>query len=105
MGEIDGGGGECEVHIVFLHHVHDIQVQVVLHLEERSGLIGEQVGGDEEIDAGIAKAGEPDKGRALFHRRAGFQHGGQEIRDMGIRLESLAIVDAMDPESGEITFR
>ena len=46
MGEIDGGGGKCEVHIVFLHHVHDIQVQVVLHLEERSGLIGEQVGGD-----------------------------------------------------------
>ena len=75
--QIHGGGGEGEVHAVFLHHVHDIQVQVVLHLEERSGLIGEQVGGDEEIDAGIAKAGEPDKGRALFHRRAGFQHGGQ----------------------------
>ena len=35
----------------------------------------------------------------------GFQKGGQEIRDLGIRLESLAIVDAMDAETGTITFR
>ena len=33
----------------------------------------------------------------------GFQHGGQEIRDMGIRLESLAIVDSMTDDS--LTFR
>ena len=35
----------------------------------------------------------------------GFQNGGQVIRNMGYHLESLAIVDSMDPETGEITFR
>ena len=35
----------------------------------------------------------------------GFQIGGQVIRNLGIQLESLAIVDAMDAETGAITFR
>ena len=35
----------------------------------------------------------------------GFQIGGQVIRNLGIQLESLAIVDAMDAETGSITFR
>ncbi len=35
----------------------------------------------------------------------GFQIGGQVIRNMGFHLESLAIVDAMDADTGEITFR
>ena len=35
----------------------------------------------------------------------GFQEGGHRIRNLGYRLESLAIVDAMDPETGAITFR
>ncbi|MCR4757721.1 MAG: xanthine phosphoribosyltransferase [Butyrivibrio sp.] len=35
----------------------------------------------------------------------GFQSGGQIIRNLGYRLESLAIVDGMDPATGEITFR
>lgn len=35
----------------------------------------------------------------------GFQEGGAMIREKGIRLESLAIVDAMDPATGAITFR
>ncbi len=35
----------------------------------------------------------------------GFQEGGAMIREKGIRLESLAIVDAMDSATGEITFR
>ena len=35
----------------------------------------------------------------------GFQIGGKVIRNLGYRLESLAIVDAMDPETGVITFR
>ena len=35
----------------------------------------------------------------------GFQIGGQIIRNLGIQLESLAIVDAMDAETGSITFR
>ncbi len=35
----------------------------------------------------------------------GFQEGGHRIRDLGYHLESLAIIDAMDDESGKITFR
>lgn len=35
----------------------------------------------------------------------GFQVGGQIIRNLGYHLESLAIVDAMDPATGKITFR
>ena len=35
----------------------------------------------------------------------GFQAGGQIIRNLGYHLESLAIVDAMDAETGAITFR
>ena len=35
----------------------------------------------------------------------GFQPGGAELRERGYRLESLAIVDAMDPETGTIEFR
>ncbi len=35
----------------------------------------------------------------------GFQPGGQLIRDKGIDVESLAIIESMDARSGEIVFR
>ena len=35
----------------------------------------------------------------------GFQDGGEKIRKLGYRLESLAIVDAMDVDSKTVTFR
>ena len=35
----------------------------------------------------------------------GFQYGGRAIRNMGYHLESLAIVDAMDADTGAIVFR
>ena len=35
----------------------------------------------------------------------GFQPGGRIIRNLGIQLESLAIVERMDSSTGEITFR
>ena len=35
----------------------------------------------------------------------GFQEGGHRIRNLGYRLESLAIVDEMDDETGTLTFR
>lgn len=35
----------------------------------------------------------------------GFQTGGRIIRNLGYQLESLAIVDAMNDETGEIVFR
>ena len=35
----------------------------------------------------------------------GFQDGGWRIRNLGYHLESIAIVDAMDAETGTVTFR
>lgn len=35
----------------------------------------------------------------------GFQEGGKLLRSKGVRVESLAIVDAMDEHTGEIVFR
>ena len=35
----------------------------------------------------------------------GFQFGGRSIRNLGYHLESLAIVDSMDAETGHIVFR
>lgn len=35
----------------------------------------------------------------------GFQDGGKNLRDAGYRVESLAIVESMDPENQIITFR
>ena len=34
----------------------------------------------------------------------GFQAGGKQIRDMGIDLKSLAIIESMNSETGEIVF-
>ena len=35
----------------------------------------------------------------------GFQPGGDDLRSRGYHLESLAIVQSMNPETGEIEFR
>lgn len=35
----------------------------------------------------------------------GFQPGGDSLRQRGIRVDSLAIVESMDPQTGDITFR
>ncbi|MBR5259381.1 MAG: xanthine phosphoribosyltransferase [Eggerthellaceae bacterium] len=35
----------------------------------------------------------------------GFQGGGDALRERGFKLESLAIVDSMDPKTGSIEFR
>lgn len=35
----------------------------------------------------------------------GFQPGGKMIRNLGFQLESLAIVESMNDETGEIVFR
>lgn len=35
----------------------------------------------------------------------GFQQGGRIIRNLGYQLESLAIVEGMDAETGEVHFR
>lgn len=35
----------------------------------------------------------------------GFQHGGDKLREKGIRVESLAVVESMNHETGEVYFR
>ena len=35
----------------------------------------------------------------------GYQHGGDKLRADGIRVESLAIIESMDADKGEIVFR
>ena len=35
----------------------------------------------------------------------GFQPGGKQLRERGYQVESLAIIESMDPETGAITFR
>ena len=35
----------------------------------------------------------------------GFQEGGHRMRNLGYQLESLAIIESMDPDTGEIIFR
>ena len=42
---------------------------------------------------------------ALASRGEGFQGGGDALRAEGYDVDSLAIVESMNPETGEITFR
>ena len=35
----------------------------------------------------------------------GFQEGGHRMRNLGLRLESLAIIESMNDETGEVVFR
>jgi len=49
-------------------------------------------------------AGGTVEGRGIAVEK-GVQFGGRSIRNLGYHLESIAIVDAMDAETGEITFR
>ncbi|WP_195276989.1 xanthine phosphoribosyltransferase [Anaerotruncus rubiinfantis] len=51
------------------------------------------------IDSGAALVG------AGIVIEKGFQEGGKLIRSQGVRVESLAIVDGMDDQTGKILFR
>lgn len=50
----------------------------------------------------VKKSGATLEGAGIVIEK-GFQQGGQQIRDMGVRLESLAIIDSMTDDS--LTFR
>ncbi len=52
----------------------------------------------------VTEAGATVEGIGIVIEK-GFQPGGKMIRNLGYQLESLAIVDAMDSETGTITFR
>ena len=50
----------------------------------------------------VKKSGATLEGAGIVIEK-GFQSGGQQIRDMGVRLESLAIIESMSDTS--LTFR
>lgn len=52
----------------------------------------------------VEKAGASVEGIGIAIEK-GFQDGGRIIREKGIQLESLAIVESMNSETGEIAFR
>ena len=52
----------------------------------------------------VAQAGATVEGIGIAIEK-GFQQGGRIIRNLGYQLESLAIVDGMNPETGEVFFR
>ncbi|MBR5569825.1 MAG: xanthine phosphoribosyltransferase [Oscillospiraceae bacterium] len=52
----------------------------------------------------VEQAGATVEGLGIVIEK-GFQDGGKIIRDMGYPLESLAIVESMDAETGHISFR
>ena len=52
----------------------------------------------------VTKAGATVEGVGIAVEK-GFQKGGDLIRSKGIRVESLAIVESMNDQTGEITFR
>lgn len=52
----------------------------------------------------VSQAGATVEGIGIAVEK-GFQSGGRVIRNLGYRLESLAIVESMDAKTGKITFR
>lgn len=58
----------------------------------------------EGLTAIVKEAGAVVEGIGIAVEK-GFQSGGDKIRSMGYHLESLAIVEEMQPESGKILFR
>ena len=52
----------------------------------------------------VEEAGATDEGIGIAVEK-GFQPGGDDLRRRGYHLESLAIVQSMNPETGEIEFR
>lgn len=52
----------------------------------------------------VRSAGATVEGTGIIIEK-GFQDGGDMIRSMGVRLESLAIIESMNAEDGSIVFR
>ena len=52
----------------------------------------------------MAQAGGTVEGIGIAVEK-GFQGGGDELRAAGYDVDSLAIVESMDPETGTIEFR
>ena len=121
---------ECGVPMVFAkksksinidNEVYVAEVESFTHKNKNNVIVSKKFLGEEDhvllIDdflangcalqglVGIAQsAGATVEGIGIVIEK-GFQIGGQIIRNLGIPLESLAIIDAMDAETGTITFR
>jgi len=103
--------GECytsKVESFTKKRVYDIMVsKKYLHAEDRVLIIDDFLANGQAVlglmDL-IEAAGATVVGVGIAVEK-GFQPGGDMIRERGIRLESLAIVESMDASTGEITFR
>ena len=80
--DVDAGGGKGKIHAVSLHDVHDVQVQVVLHLQKLGVDVGQQVGRDQDVDAGISEAGQLHDVGAVVGEGACIQHGLQVLHQL-----------------------
>ena len=80
--DVDAGGGKSKIHAVSLHDVHDVQVQVVLHLQKLGVDVGQQVGRDQDVDAGISEAGQLHDVGAVVGEGACIQHGLQVLHQL-----------------------
>ena len=103
---IEGSVFSAPVHSFTHGKTYDVMVSVkFLHPEENILIIDDFLANGKAafglIDI-VKQAGANVAGMGIVIEK-GFQVGGKTIRDMGVKLESLAIVDSMD--NGTITFR
>ena len=113
--------GKAPRNIIEMHEVYSTKIESFTHKKVYDVIVSKKYIGPEDhvliIDDFLANgcalqgliqlvedAGATVEGIGIAIEK-GFQQGGEIIRNKGIKLESLAIVDGMNPETGEIIFR
>lgn len=104
---IDGGVYTSTVHSFTYGKTYDIMVSEKFISKDENILVIDDFLANGKATLGlmdiIQKAGAKVSGVGIVIEK-GFQSGGAQLREMGINLKSLAIVDEMD-DNGNITFR
>lgn len=104
---IDGGVYTSTVHSFTYGKTYDIMVSEKFISKDENILVIDDFLANGKAALGlmdiIQKAGAKVSGVGIVIEK-GFQSGGAQLREMGINLKSLAIVDEMD-DNGNITFR
>ena len=104
---IDGGVYSSAVHSFTYGKTFDIMVSEKIISKDENILVIDDFLANGKAALGlmdiIQKAGAKVSGVGIVIEK-GFQSGGAQLREMGINLKSLAIVDEMD-DNGNITFR
>ena len=105
---IDGEVYKTKIHSFTHNRTYDVIMSgKYLHKDEHILIIDDFLANGcaaEGLISLICDAGAKVEGVGIVIEK-GHQEGGKRLRERGIRLESLAIVDAMNAETGEITFR